>query len=349
MKTMGLACALALAAVAVCAQPAIGGEYEVASGDSLLRIATQFGVTVDALKAANGLSDDLIFEGEVLTIPGVATPRGEAVEAVEGEGMTLPPPLRTARSHRVRSGDSVWTIAFHHGVLVRDLLQANGIRPEDAERVEIGRELSIPAPSERSAPLADEGGLPLPGLRPVSSPGVDRAAVVASRRGSAPSTTLPASSPRRGAAGILASPRAERSFAPPTGRPSEVKLLLALNQVRIAEGRSPLRVDDSLASAARARARSVASTGRLTHVDPSGVALASVELARQGVEYQHAGEVLAGVEASGVQATVEAALRAFLASPTRRAHLLDGGYARLGVGTASAGDGRLVVVALFAD
>jgi len=44
-------------------------EYTVRSGDSLWLIAQLFGTTVDAIKALNGLTDDMILVGQVLKIP----------------------------------------------------------------------------------------------------------------------------------------------------------------------------------------------------------------------------------------------------------------------------------------
>ena len=44
-------------------------RYTVESGDTLASIANQFGVTVDALKQANGLTSDLIRIGQELTVP----------------------------------------------------------------------------------------------------------------------------------------------------------------------------------------------------------------------------------------------------------------------------------------
>lgn len=47
-----------------------GNTYVVKRGDNLSRLARRFGVTVDALKAANGLKTDVIRIGQVLIIPG---------------------------------------------------------------------------------------------------------------------------------------------------------------------------------------------------------------------------------------------------------------------------------------
>ena len=43
--------------------------YTVQSGDSLWKIATNYGVSVNALKQANGLSSDLLSIGQILIIP----------------------------------------------------------------------------------------------------------------------------------------------------------------------------------------------------------------------------------------------------------------------------------------
>jgi len=52
------------------ASPAAAQTYTVKSGDTLGQIAKQFGTTVDALAAANGIADpNLIRPGQVLTIP----------------------------------------------------------------------------------------------------------------------------------------------------------------------------------------------------------------------------------------------------------------------------------------
>ncbi len=72
---LGLACGLALVALVILLprgpQPL---EYVVVRGDTLGRIAAQHGVSVDELRAWNGIEGDLIEVGEVLHIHGGQAP-----------------------------------------------------------------------------------------------------------------------------------------------------------------------------------------------------------------------------------------------------------------------------------
>ena len=51
---------------------AAGGTYMVKRGDHLTGIARKHGVTISAIRAANNMSDDRIYEGKTIVIPGVA-------------------------------------------------------------------------------------------------------------------------------------------------------------------------------------------------------------------------------------------------------------------------------------
>lgn len=72
------------------------GTYTVVAGDSLGRIATRFGVTVQAILSANGLTNpNLIYVGQVLKIPGAtstgSTPAPSPTQAPTTG--TTPPPV----------------------------------------------------------------------------------------------------------------------------------------------------------------------------------------------------------------------------------------------------------------
>ena len=93
--------------------------YIVKSGDSLYSIAKKYGITVDALKSANGKTSNLLSIGEILVIP----------------------PTTTTRTYTVKAGDSLWKIATNYGVSVNALKQANGL---SSDLLSIGQVLVIP-------------------------------------------------------------------------------------------------------------------------------------------------------------------------------------------------------------
>ncbi|MGY0835941.1 LysM peptidoglycan-binding domain-containing protein, partial [Aerococcus urinaeequi] len=59
------------------------GNYTVVAGDSINKIASQFGVSVSELRAQNNLSSDLILVGQTLAIPGLAVAPTVEEEVVE--------------------------------------------------------------------------------------------------------------------------------------------------------------------------------------------------------------------------------------------------------------------------
>lgn len=104
-------------------------RYTVAEGDSLWAIARRFGTTVEALVAANGVSEgDFLQPGQVLRVPLDAS-RGVPRKAVGPSTYT------------VRKGDTLWAIALKTGVRVEDLAEANGIQ---GDRLQVGQRLVIP-------------------------------------------------------------------------------------------------------------------------------------------------------------------------------------------------------------
>ncbi len=85
-------------------------RYTVRRGDSPYEIAQRYGVGLDALLGANGLSRrSNIYPGDELLIPG--------------GGASSP----AATQYTVRRGDTLGGIAERHGISLRSLLQANGL------------------------------------------------------------------------------------------------------------------------------------------------------------------------------------------------------------------------------
>lgn len=118
---------------------ASGGSYVVQAGDTLYGIARRFGVSVDALAAANGISTSaFVYVGQRMVIPG--------------SGWT-PAPAPSARGgtyYTVKAGDTLTGIAYAFGVSVGALAQVNNLLP--GSWVYIGQRLLIPGGANAPAP-----------------------------------------------------------------------------------------------------------------------------------------------------------------------------------------------------
>ena len=101
-----------------------GRSITVEAGDTLYQLSRRYGVSVDALRNANGLTNNVIRPGQSLVLPGAGAARSVA---------TVRPPRRRARptangaTYTVRPGDSLYGISRRTGVSVAALQQLNGI------------------------------------------------------------------------------------------------------------------------------------------------------------------------------------------------------------------------------
>lgn len=110
-------------------------EYVVRRGDSLSAIATRTGVSVNQLRAANGMSGDLLQVGQKLQIPGdtsvtantTATVASLAPTSASGEDGAAEVAAVTEVTHRVRRGETLWKIAKRYGTSVNTLRSQNSL------------------------------------------------------------------------------------------------------------------------------------------------------------------------------------------------------------------------------
>ncbi|WP_078543022.1 muramidase family protein [Litchfieldia alkalitelluris] len=105
--------------------------YAVRLGDSLSVIAERFGVTINAIRTANGLTSDIIRVGQLLTIPdGTNAPTQTATNTV------------TYTTHTVVLGDNIWNLSVKYGIPQGELLRANNLTT--SSMLSIGQKLTIP-------------------------------------------------------------------------------------------------------------------------------------------------------------------------------------------------------------
>jgi LysM repeat protein len=119
-----------------------GGEYTVAKGDSLAKIARKNGVSLKALEAANpDVKPTRLKIGQKLVIPAGGKSLAEASPAPGGDQSTE----TSAEIYIVKSGDTLTKIARTHHVKVKALEAANGLT---TTQIKVGKKLKIPGKAE---------------------------------------------------------------------------------------------------------------------------------------------------------------------------------------------------------
>lgn len=129
-------------------------RHNVQPGETLSQIANQYGVSVDAIVAANRLQDpDNLKVGQEIVIPspGAPTPAVESAPPTQVSPTPEPPALAPTAApapaitrYRVEPGDSLNSIAQRFGVSVAAIIQANNLA--NGDDINIGQELVIPSP-----------------------------------------------------------------------------------------------------------------------------------------------------------------------------------------------------------
>lgn len=118
-------------------------RHEVRRGDTMSRVAVRYGVTADAIRTANNLGSNHLSVGQNLLIP---------VSANKLANIEPPTYIKTARAeapggdrvkivHRVRSGESLWSIARKYRVYIHQLREWNLL--DDDASLRLGQRLFI--------------------------------------------------------------------------------------------------------------------------------------------------------------------------------------------------------------
>ncbi|QGG47686.1 LysM peptidoglycan-binding domain-containing protein [Heliorestis convoluta] len=114
--------------------------YNVKAGDSLWRIATNHGTTVQQIRELNGLTGDMILVGQSLKLPQPA--------------------------YRVQSGDTLFRIAQHQGVTLVELIRANNLT--NPNMLYVGQLINVP--NQPTATPTQPTPTPQPVPTPTSQP-----------------------------------------------------------------------------------------------------------------------------------------------------------------------------------
>ena len=107
------------------------GTYTVKSGDSLWKIANEYGLTVAELKSLNGLTSDNLSIGQVLKVSNSSGSSNSS-----------------SNTYTVKSGDSLWKIANEYGITVNELKSLNDLT---SDILSIGQVLKIPSSSSSNS------------------------------------------------------------------------------------------------------------------------------------------------------------------------------------------------------
>jgi len=92
--------------------------YTVKSGDSLWAIAAKYGISVAEIKNWNGLSSDVIYPNQKLSVKAKAG-------SVSKPSTTINKPSASAGTYVVKKNDTLWDIAVHYHVTVDDIKTVN--------------------------------------------------------------------------------------------------------------------------------------------------------------------------------------------------------------------------------
>lgn len=116
--------------------PSTTGYHTVQAGDTLYDIANTYGVTVEDLRAWNGVNADWLQIGDVLAVG----PNGSNSYTSSSVTSNTSSSVQADGSYTVQAGDTLQGIAIAHGMTLADLMAVNGLTTYD---LQVGTILSV--------------------------------------------------------------------------------------------------------------------------------------------------------------------------------------------------------------
>ena len=128
--------------------------YSIKRGDTLSKIAAQFGTTVSQLKALNNLSSDIIYAGSTLKVSGQPVKQSET--KIETETTASANTNTTANAstteYVIKSGDTLGTIAAQFSISVQSIKSLNGL---SSDLIFAGQKLKVSGTVSNSSPSVE--------------------------------------------------------------------------------------------------------------------------------------------------------------------------------------------------
>lgn len=171
-------------AAAATPAPAKSSAYTVKAGDSFEKIARKVGTTPEKLAKANGMKTTAIIRpGQKLKVPGAPAVANTQVVSQTAAQPVAAPAKPTAASHKVKPGETFFSIAKKYKISTDELVAANpkvkasALRPgqilslggEPSPTTMISTQSPAAAPRSAPAPMA-KAPAAVPNNIPVSTP-----------------------------------------------------------------------------------------------------------------------------------------------------------------------------------
>jgi membrane-bound lytic murein transglycosylase D len=123
-------------------------SYTIKSGDTFSKIAAKYDVSVSDIKNWNNIKGNKLVKGKSINIytdNDIAQNSGKKskLKGVESRNNTLAKnstKAETKKIHKVREGESLWTIAKNYGVIVADIITWNHLK---SDKVKVGQKIKI--------------------------------------------------------------------------------------------------------------------------------------------------------------------------------------------------------------